>query len=37
MVTYENVTCDNWYLTISLAEDLLIKHKLTVTGILRKK
>lgn len=33
---YRNVTCDNWFMSISLAQNLFIKHKLTVTGTLRK-
>lgn len=31
-----NITCDNWFSSIPLAEDLLNNHNLTMVGILRK-
>jgi len=34
--TYRNVTCNNWFMSIPLAQNLFIKHILTVTGVLRK-
>jgi hypothetical protein len=34
--TNRNVTCDNWFSFIPLAESLLTDHKITIVGTLRK-
>lgn len=31
-----NITCDNWFVSIPLAEDLLVNDKLTIVGTVRR-